>query len=45
MQESEGRKPDYLGFNRSSSNRKLWILLKIIFLKILLNIGKKEIDR
>ena len=23
MQESEGRKPDWLGFNRSSSNRKL----------------------
>ena len=45
MQESEGRNPDWLGFNRSSSNRKLQILMKIIFSNFLPKIGKREIAR
>ena len=30
-QEPNGRKPDWLGFNSSSSNRKLSILVQTIF--------------
>ena len=44
-QELDGQKTDWLGFISSSSNRKLYILLKIIFLKKCPKIGKREIGR
>ena len=43
MQESDGRKPEWLGFNSFSSNKKQQILLKIIFSKSFQKIGKRDI--
>ena len=39
------KKADWLGFNSSSSERKLYVLLKIIFSKIFPKMGKREIGR
>ena len=39
--ESVGRKPDWLWFNSFSFKRKLYNQLKMIFLNILPNIGKR----
>ena len=41
--ESDGRNPDWFGFSSFSSNRKLQILLKIIFSNIFPKMGKREI--
>ena len=43
MQESEGWEPEWLGFNRSSSNRKLLILLKITFSNIYQRLEKQKL--
>ena len=42
MQESPGRKPDWLDDNKLFSFKKLYILLNKSLSKILLQIGSKE---